>query len=72
MDHAEKKQILLEQATKELFEQGQEVTTENLYYFLCGMQDSWVSDDHESDEKTLWLVAMRGAIHDRLNEMEAA
>jgi hypothetical protein len=70
--HTEKKVRCLEEATAELFKNGVEITAENLYYFLCGMQDVWISDEHTSDEKTLWLAALRAAIHDRLNEMEVA
>lgn len=70
--HAEKKTECLVEATAELFKNGVEITAENLYYFLCGMQDTWISDAETSTEKNLWLVALRDTIHDRLNEMETA
>lgn len=72
MDHNVKKIVLLEKAKNELTSEGHDVTPENLYYFLTGMQEAWTEDNDESEEKSAWMLAVRSLIHDQLHALENA
>jgi hypothetical protein len=57
-----RREEILTAVTAELTSQGYEVTSENLYWCLTGLQDGWKEDPSTSLEKSLYMIALSGLI----------
>jgi hypothetical protein len=69
MEEPDRRQEILTTVTAEMTEQGIEITSENTYWMLKGLQDAWREDESSSTEKALYMIALSGLLFEKQIDM---